>query len=131
MLQPTEKARIRLYLGYPDLLRYKHSRLESMLTSLSDEAETLVRENLAALVTVESLLLTSTGNAGIRRVDEIWFDTGTSQLTGQRKAGRQYVSRLSILLGVPIYSDVFGGAGYLGDKFSGYERGGAGFYSVG
>lgn len=133
MLHPAERAKIRLYLGFADLLRDHHTRLESILGNLSDEAEDLIRENLASLVTIEALILSSLPNAGLRKVDEIeFFASGARQIAEQRKMGRMYVARISIILGVPPYSDVFGTAGYLGDKFSGPpERGGAGFFNVG
>ncbi len=134
MLQPTECARIRLYLGAPDQFRQVDTRLESILGNISDEAEMIVRECLTALATIENLILTSgVTNAGIKRVDEVWFFEAGAMLNQQRKAGRTYVSRISIILGVPIYSDCFGTTGYLGDSFSGFgERsGGGGFYNVG
>lgn len=134
MLTDTQKAKIRLYLGYPDHFRYKHTRLESVLTNLSAEAETLVGEILTKLDTVEVQLLDSANTAGIKRVDEIWFETGGSRLLGVRKSGRTYAARLSIITGVPIYSDVFGSEGYLGDSFSGLggrSGGGGGFYGLG
>lgn len=131
MLTDTERARVRTYLGYPDLLRDHHTRLEGILVKLSDAAIILVRESLTALTTIESLIIGSTASAGLKRVDEIAFESGGAQLAEQRMQGRMYVARISTILGVPIYCDVFGRTGYLGDKFSGYERGGAGFYGVG
>jgi hypothetical protein len=132
MLSPIEKSQIRLYLGYPDLFRYKDTRLESTLDALSDEAETLVRGALASLVIVEALLLKNLSTAGLKRVDDVWFDAAGAMLTQQRKAGRTYVSRISITLGVNIYSDVFGTQGYLGDSFAGFaNQSGGGFFNLG
>lgn len=135
MLTDTQKAQIRLYLGYPDMLRYRHTRLESVLLNLSPEAEVIVAGCLTTLVTVEAAILEAgTSGAGLKRVDEIWFENGTVRSSEIKKTGRQYVSRISITLGVPIYSDVFGSQGYLGDTFSGSgggQRGGAGFYGLG
>jgi hypothetical protein len=135
MLTDTQKAQMRLYLGYPDHFRYKHTRLESVLDNLSPEAETQVASALASIATVETAILESVGTAGVKRVDEIWFENGWVRASQVRKTGRMYVARLSIISGVPIYSDVFGTAGYLGDSFSGggggqgYGRGG--FYGLG
>lgn len=133
MLANSDKAKIRLYLGYPDHFRYKHTRLESVLDHLSPESETLVVSILANLATIETALLDAgTSGAGIKRVDEIWFENGTRRTAEIRKLGKQYVSRLSIIAGVPIYSDVFGSQGYLGDSFSGLGgRSGGGFYGLG
>lgn len=135
MLTDSQKAKIRLYLGYPDLFRYKHTRLESVLNNLSIDAESQIADLLGKLETVETAVLDAgTNAAGVRRVDEIWFETGSKRATEVRKLGRQYVGRLSIITGVPIYSDVFGTQGYLGDSFSGSgggQRQGGGFFGLG
>lgn len=134
MLTDTQKAQIRLYLGYSDVYRYKHYRLESILTNLSPEAEILIADALAKLATIETTLLDAgTNGAGVKRVDEIWF-FGAFERTGViRNIGRQYVSRISITVGVPVYSDVFGKTGYLGDSFSpgGARYGNGSFYGLG
>jgi|SRR6185369_3257819 len=133
MFTEMEKAQIRLYLGYPDHFRYRHTRLESVLTRLSPESEVLVQKALENLATIESTLLTAGGDeAGVKRVDEIWFDNGWRRASEIRKSGRMYVTRISIITGVPIYSDVFGRSGYLGDSFTnGGSRYGDGFFGLG
>jgi len=134
MLTETQKAQIRQYLGYPDYFRYKHTRLESVLTNMSNEAEVIIAGVLAQLVAVEAQIVDAIGQAGVIRVDEIWFEkTGIQRILQMRKQGRMYAARLSIIVGVPIYSDVFGSGGYLGDNFSGPPAGsrGGGFYGLG
>ena len=134
MLTEMQKAQIRQYLGYPDYFRYKHTRLESVLTNMSPEAEVLIADTLTKLSTIEQQILDATAQAGVIRVDEIWLEkTGVQRILQMRKNGRMYVSRLSTIVGVPIYSDVFGGGGYLGDNFSGPPAGtrGGGFYGLG
>ena len=135
MLTNTHKAQIRLFLGYPDHFRYKHTRLESVLDNLSAEAETQIAALLTTLTTtIESALLENgTEGAGIKRVDEIWFENGSKASSEVRKLGRQYVARISIILEVPIYSDFFGTQGYRGDSFSGSGGGRptGGWYGLG
>lgn len=134
MLTDTQKAQSRLYLGYPDHFRYKHTRLESVLDNLSPEAEVQVASALASIATVEAAIIDSVDLAGVKRVDEIWFENGWMRSSQVRKYGRMYVSRLSIIMGVPVYSDVFGTQGYLGDSFSGSgggARNGGGFFGLG
>lgn len=130
-LTDTQKAQIRLYLGYPDGFRFKHTRLESVLDNLSPEAETLIGTLLTNLATIEARILAGATNtslsvmmAGLKRVDEIWFETGTTKSStvnagfqNLKDAGKYYVGRISVITGVPIYSNVFGGGGYLGDDF--------------
>lgn len=122
MLTDYQKAQIRAYLGFGDQFRYRHTRLESVLTNLSDDGEVLVASYLESLATIDQALLTATTvNAGIKKVDEIEFfaNGSSSRVVSIKNAGRQYVSRLSILLGVPIYGDYFGSGGWPGDTFSG------------
>lgn len=114
----TAKAQIRMYLGYPDDFRFRNYRLESILESLSAESQTLVETALTNLAAIETQILNVTmGVAGIKRADDIEFFQGRA-ITDVRRLGRQYVGRISILTGVPIYSDIFGEGGYLGDGFS-------------
>lgn len=131
MLTDMQKATVRLYLGYPDHFRYKHTRLESVLENLSVEADAQVAALLVKVDTIETLILESAQTAGVKRVDEIWFETGSKRPAELRKAGKQYVARISIITGVPIYSDVFGSQGYLGDSFSSGGGRSTGFYGVG
>ncbi len=104
MLTDSQKAQIRLYLGYPDFFRFKHTRLESVLSRLSPEAEDLIAIALAKLEAVE-VAITDKGvdTAGIKRVDEVWFENGWRAATEIRKTGRMYVSRISIITGVRLW----------------------------
>lgn len=133
MLSETQKASIRLYLGYPDNFRWQNTRLESVLENLSTDAESLVGGMLANIATIETTLLSDgISGAGVKRVDEIWFENGWKRTSELRKLGRMYVSRISIVTGVPIYSDVFGTQGYLGDSFSGPGNNSpTGFFNLG
>lgn len=134
MLQLAEKARIRQLLGYPDEFRYANTRLESCLNNISDEAVDQARAILTLIATVDNLVLTiGLANIGLKRVDEIWFTDGVTQINQQRKAGRIFIGQLSILLGVPPYGDYYGTAGYPGDNFSGLGGGanGSRFFNVG
>lgn len=135
MLTETQKAQIRLYLGFPDKFRYLSTRLESILDDVSPEAEVQVATILTSLDAVEqSLLDTGTDGAGVKRVDEIWLENGSTRSAEIRKYGRQLVGRLSIIVGVPINSDYFGGGGYTGDSFTsgfGVPNRGGGFFGLG
>lgn len=133
MLQLAEKARIRQLLGYPDEFRYANTRLEGCLNTISDEAIDQARAILALVANVDNLILTiGLANIGLKRVDEVWFTDGVTQINQQRKAGRIFIGQLSILLGVPPYGDYYGTAGYPGDSFSGFGgANGSRFFNVG
>lgn len=133
MLTEQQKSSIRLYLGYPDRYRFRNSRLESVIDNLSPDAEVQVATLLENLATVESALLKAgVTQAGVKRVDEIWFENGKVRVIEIRKTGRMYASRLSIITGVPIYSDAFGTNGYFGDSFlPGNGEPTGGFFNLG
>lgn len=132
-LTADQKTKVRLYLGYPDQFRYKNTRLESVFDSMSPEAEALIVSYLSTLATVETAILSGPASplvvAGVKRVDEIWFFEGPGGsnpgFKDLRKAGRYFSGRISIVMGVPIYSNAFGTDGYLGDSFFGSNGGSA------
>lgn len=129
-LTDTQKAKIRRYLGYPDIFRYKNTRLEGVLqaSTLSAEAEALIVADLATLDALDLKLTGSdgvaVGSAGVKRVDEIELQGGGQTITDLRSIGRMVVGRISTALGVPIFADFFSAAGYPGDFYS--ELGGMG-----
>lgn len=134
MLQLAEKQKIRLYLGYPAEFRYANTRLEGILTTVDDEAVDQIRGLLTSIAYVDDLIFTiGITNVGLKQVDEIHFFDGVTQINQQRKAGRIYIARLSIILGVPPYGDYYGGTGYPGDSFSGLggQANGSRHYNVG
>lgn len=115
---------IRQYLGYPTLFRYRNTRLESAITVTGDDAEA----SAAAVVILTALATTQTDfdsaftSAGLKRADEVeWYQgaggKGTAELDAQRARGRMYCSRLSQLLGVPLWGDYWGTLGFAGDGF--------------
>lgn len=101
------------------------------MDNVSPEAETQITGLLTSLTTVQTNMLTTISTAGIRRVDEVWFFEARSRLLEMKKLGRMYVTQLSIILGVPIYSDVFGSTGYFGDNFFPGNGDPNGFYQLG
>lgn len=128
MLTDTQKSAIRLYLGYPDSYRYEHTRLESVLDNVSPTAEVQITALLTQLTELDTkIFVDGTVSAGVRRIDEIWLNTGTSPVFDSlSKTGRAFIGRLSTILGVPIQGDYYGRDGYPGDFFTwgGGTRGG-------
>lgn len=104
-----------MYLGYSDQSRSAANRanLEGALVALSSDAVTQVTAILASIATVETSLTTvnSSARAGIKSVDNggvVWADDGRSASRAVTDEGRRFVRRLSVILGVPVASDVFG-----------------------
>lgn len=141
MVTGAQKTAARSYLGYPNIYRDMNTRLESTFAELDADAEAQFDTLLTAIAAADAALqLAITGGGSVKKVDEIeYFGPSQFQLdtVGQaRKRARELVGRLSILLGVPIYSDYFGEGGYLGDNFSaggmpGGGGGNGGAFSVG
>lgn len=129
-LTDQQKAKIRRFLGYPDIFRYKNTRLEGVLQSgtISAEVETLIVADIAKLDALDDALTstggTAIGGAGVKKVDEIEFFGSGQTITDLRNIGRMLVGRISTALGVPTFADFFSPAGYPGDFYS--ELGGMG-----
>lgn len=119
-LTPSEKTKVRMYLGYPSNWRYKHPRLEGVLENdIDDDVATEIRTALSNIASLETKIASDgISSAGIKRVEDIEFFASGKVSTELKQWGRFYVNRISILLGVPIYSDIFGTGGYYGDRFS-------------
>lgn len=122
-LTSDQQAQIRAYLGYPSLNRYKDVRLEGILgaSGLLDAATlTLVATYLSQLDAIDAQLTGGSivGAAGIKKADEVEFYQGQA-IRDVTRVGRMVVTRLSDILGVPLYGDYFGEAGYPGDSYSG------------
>ncbi len=120
-LTATQQAQIRQFLGYPDLFRYENVRLEGAINgNLSAEAEALIVAQLVQLVTIDTALVSGTGltSAGIKKVDEVEFFGAMVTINTLRALGRTVAGRIGTTLGVPFYSDYFGGNGYPGDSYS-------------
>lgn len=124
-LSNLERTNTRLYLGYSNLNRYKNTRLEGTFDAIDSDAEALIRAILTEIAAVDAVLaaagLTVSAQGTLKKVDEIeWYNTttGASNGTGAIARGRSLITRLSIMLGVPVYGDYFGRLGYPGDTYS-------------
>lgn len=125
MLSDTEKTQVRFYLGQSSLFRYLNPRLEGVFGSIDSDAETIVRKILSQLQQVDAQLYGdgvsasyATTAVGVKAVEEIQFQSGVNVTVGLRQLGRGLVGRLSALLGVPVYADVYGENGWPGDRYS-------------
>jgi hypothetical protein len=129
----AQKAKIRRYLGYPDVFRYANSRLESAIDVIGARAEVqaLVEADLTALEAIDAKLLTvASSQGGLKRIDDIEFYEGQA-VSQIRSDGRRLAGRLSITFGVPLAGDVFGTAGYTGDEWSRGQTQNGGMFPLG
>lgn len=135
-LTAVQQTQIRAYLGYPDLWRYKDTRLEGVIgnTILGPEAEERVTLILRRLVVIDNRMFGDGVTAGvilsasgIEQVDEIKFFAGMA-IKEVVSIGRKLINQLSIIFGVPLNADYYGVNGYPGDTYSagGLGSGGGG-----
>ena len=132
----AQRVKIRFYLGYPDLYRYRDHRLESAIDVVGGRPETqaLVETVLDAIADVETSVGSSLSTAGLKRAEDVeWYQAGTagSQIEGKRAEGRAHCSRLSIILGVTLAGDAFGRSGYEGDSWMGRGSQYGGSFGIG
>jgi len=118
----TEKAKIRMWLGYPNQFRYKNTRLESSFDSVDADGETLVRSYIRKIEAAEAEFPDAFSQANLARVDEIeWHPSSGGVLSpaaSKLREARTWAARIGVILGVPFFSDAFSDAGYPGDAFT-------------
>lgn len=119
----AELTKIRAVLGYPNAYRYKNPRLESALVQADSDGEAYIRSELAAIVEIDAAMMSggmAFDAAGVKKVDEIEFQTGSNQtvLSQLQRAGRVHIARISDFFGTPINADYYGQNGYPGDPWS-------------
>lgn len=123
----AQKVKLRLYLGYPSIFRYRDSRLESVLDVVGEDAEAKaeIEALMASILTIETSLTSSLGTAGLKRAEDIeWYQAGsgssvTPEMSAKYAEGKRFINRISLMLGVPLYGQYYGGSGYPGDAFMG------------
>jgi len=121
----AQQVQIRKYLGYPQVFRYRNSRLEDAITVVGADVDSSaeVVSILASIAGVETGLTSALENAGLKRAEDIeWYQSsasGSSEVDTKRAEGRRFCARLSQLFGVPLLNDAFGTAGYEDDGFMG------------
>lgn len=100
-LDAAQQAKIRRYLGYPDVSTYQTTDLAGAMARLSAAGETEVETILADIAALDTRSSTVAGTAGLTRVEDVWFSAGSgfADLAARRA---QLVSELAALLGVSV-----------------------------
>lgn len=118
----AQKAKIRFYLGYPQVHLQANPRLEGALDVIGANVDqsNMVVALLAQLDAQNGEVIDSAGAAGIRTLDkdDVGFFDGNSVMKGNAVMGRTLCNQLSIMCGVPIANDVYGTRGYGGDAWA-------------
>lgn len=124
-LSPTERAKVREYLGWTQRYFQTDSRLEMAMNSLDASAEALLLVQdtlangglLASLADIDAKLVNAHKRIKVAKVGTIELP-GKMEIGILRSEGRRFVGRLASLLGVEVRHDVFSGQGP--HRFMGY-----------
>lgn len=124
-LTATQRADVRLTLGWPAQFHQTNSRLEQAMNALDTEPEheAQVIALLASVVDIDTKLVDAHKRLKAVKVGSINLDTLRSEIAGLRMEGRRFVARLASILGVPTQNDYFGSSarGYA-DRYDWTER---------
>ena len=96
-LDDTQKAAIRLHLGYPDVGTQPDFRLESAMNVLSAAGEVQVEGILARLTALETAEDNAAANGAYERVEDVVFRSNSAPLAAARD---RLVGQLAATLGV-------------------------------
>ena len=115
-LDDTQKATIRMYLGYsdPSLNASIHSEIEGAMTTVSAAGEVQIEGMLTLLATIDETLQESWTRQKVTQVEDIKL-AGSDEIRALRAEGRRLCAAIAALLGVRPRGGYFaGGAGISG-----------------
>jgi hypothetical protein len=116
----TQKAQVRLYLGWSARFWQTDSRLEQAMNAMDDKAEelTICTGLLTSLADIDTRLTACYSRLKALQVGRITLP-GHGELMALRSEGRRLSGRLASTLGVAIRHDVWSGRGP--SAFSSYD----------
>lgn len=101
-LDASQKAKIRRYLGYPDVANEPFYLLEDHLNGLSAEGEVEVESILTSLAALDSQRVTNLTYLNLKRAEDVEFYEGGGALLMQERT--RLIDELAGILGVPVNS---------------------------
>lgn len=109
-LTDANKAKIRRYLGYPDVNRLTYYELEGALGAISSDGETIATGLLTSLDALHTALQDSWSRQKVVRAEEVTL-AGPDEIRALRAEGRRLSAELAALFDVPVLVDVWGSGG--------------------
>lgn len=109
-LSDANKAKIRRYLGYPDVSRSSFPDVEGAMSLLSTEGEAEVTTVLGSLATIDSTLTSSWSRQKVIKAEEVTL-AGADEILALRAEGSRLVGMLASLLGVRVRANAFSSGG--------------------
>ena len=113
-LSDTQKAQIRMYLGWSERFFQFDSRLQQAMGAIQAEAELLITDTLAnggllaSLADIDTKLTASHSRLKADVVGSIKLNR--SEVSQLRREGKRLAGRLASMLGVKIRNNAFGAA---------------------
>lgn len=130
----TQRANIRLYLGWSARFHQTDSRLEQAMSAVDMESSgatnTICVALLASLADIEAKLLDAHNRLKAMQVGSITLP-GKNELGLLRSEGRRFAGKLAATLGVEVRHDVFSGSGPREFASADGNVGGGNFYRHG
>lgn len=117
-LTDAQKAKVRRYLGFPDVNRLSYSTIEGAMDVLSPEGETEVVSCLDAIAVLDADLTASWTRQMVEKAEDVTL-RGFEEVQALRSEARRLVETLAAILNVTPYRDVFGGGGITGIMLNG------------
>jgi hypothetical protein len=114
-LTETQKAQVRLYLGYSGRWHQTDSVLEKAFTAIATvpEDETTVVTALNACIDIDAKLTDAHGRLKAMKVGSIDLP-GHREIEVLRDEGARHVNRMASKLGAPVRHNAFSGTPYTG-----------------
>lgn len=111
-LTETQRASVRLYLGWPARFWQMNSRLEQAMNALAStaEEETIVVALLASLAALDANITAAYSRLKALAVGSITL-SGPGEINALRSEGRRLSGRLAATLAVDVQHDVWSGSG--------------------
>jgi hypothetical protein len=108
----TQRAQVRLYLGWPARFWQMNSRLEQAMNAMATHAEeeTICTGLLTSLAAIDTAITASYTRMKAAAVGDITL-RGSGELMDLRSEGRRLSGRLAATLGVDVQHDVWSGHG--------------------
>lgn len=108
----TQKAQVRLYLGWPARFWQTDSRLEQAMNAVNDKAEELAlcTALLTSLADIDTRITACYTRLKALKVGKIELP-GAGELGALRSEGKRLSARLALTLGVAMRPGVWGGGG--------------------
>lgn len=116
MFTDTQKAELRLYLGWAGRWFQVDTKLEQAMSACTAETQTLIEAEVVKLKAIDGKITDAANRFQAAKVGSIQLP-GAMELELLRSQGRQSVGRIAAMLGVEVRHDVYSGSSGSNDNW--------------